>query len=400
MTISSAAPRPIYLDHHATTPVDPDVLQAMLPFFRDCYGNAGSINHQFGWEAAAAVDTARTQVAALLGCDSKAVVFTSGATESNNLAIKGTMQSAGQRRHLIVNAAEHRAVLDPAKRLKRNGFDVTVLSVDRTGRVDPQQVADAIRADTALVSVMLANNEVGTINDINAIGLVCRDRGVRFHVDAVQAVGWLSLDIEQLPVDLLSLSAHKIYGPKGIGALYVRRGSPRVRLEALIDGGGQEQQLRSGTLPVPLIVGLGTACEIVDRRRMEDVESASRLRDHLWRDLSEGIEGISLNGPAVNGTDSAGDRLRLPGNLNVSIPNVDGEALMTGLKRIAVSSGSACTSVNPEPSHVLRALGLSDSLTRSSLRFGLGRGNTQDDITIAVREVQDVVQRIQKRSFV
>ena len=394
MTNSPETLRPIYLDHHATTPVDPQVLQAMLPFFTDSFGNAGSINHKYGWEAADAVDRARSQVAKLLGCHSKAIVFTSGATESNNLAIKGTMLSASKRRHLIVNAAEHRAVLDPAKRLTRDGMDVSVLDVDPTGQVDPQQIEDAIRPETALVSTMLANNEVGTVNDINAIGSICRDRGVRFHVDAVQGVGWLPLQVEQMPVDLLSLSAHKIYGPKGIGALYVRRGAPRVRLQALLDGGGQENQLRSGTLPVPLVVGIGAACKFVGQRREADVKSVSVLRDSLWRELSGSIKGVSLNGPALDATNLVGDPLRLPCNLNVSIADVDGEALMTGLTRIAVSSGSACTSVNPEPSHVLRALGLSDKLTRSSLRFGLGRFNTDSDIRIAVDELREVVARL------
>lgn len=390
---------PIYLDHHATTPVDPDVLDAMLPFFSMSFGNAGSINHRFGTDAARAVDVARDQVARMLSCQTEEVIFTSGATESNNLALKGVMAAAGSRRHLIVNAAEHRAVLDPAKRLKRDGFDVTVFPIRdfNAGAVEVRDVVDALRDDTALVSVMLANNEVGAINAVQSIAAVCRQRGALLHVDATQAVCWMDVNVSELDVDLLSISAHKIYGPKGIGALYVRRGETRVPIKALIDGGGQERQLRSGTLPVPLIVGLGKACELAAQRRNVDTENVAQLRDELWWQLAKYVPGIQLNGPPLDARGPHGHRLRLPNNLNVSIANVDGEALMAGLKRIAVSSGSACTSANPQPSHVLKAMGLSDQLIKASLRFGLGRNTTIDHIEVAVAEVTELVSRLTSR---
>ncbi len=388
--------RPIYMDHHATTPVDPAVLEAMLPYFTESFGNAGSMNHRFGTEAANAVAVAREQVAALLGCDVESIVFTSGATESNNLALKGVMSASGKRCHLIVNAAEHRAVLDPAKRLKRDGFDVTVLPIRdfNAGAVEPRDVLDAIRDDTALVSVMLANNEVGAVNAIPAIAGICRARDVLLHVDATQAPCWMDVNVRDLKADLLSLSAHKMYGPKGIGALFVRRGETRIPMKALIDGGGQERQLRSGTLPVPLIVGFGKASELSVARRPADVENIVKLRDELWWQLAKNVAGIQLNGPSLDAHDPSGHRLRLPNNLNVSIPDVDGEALMTGLKRIAVSSGSACTLANPQPSHVLKAMGLSDQLTRASLRFGLGRNNTLADVEVAARGVTELVERL------
>ena len=403
----------IYLDNHATTSVAPEVLQAMLPYFLDEYGNAASVNHGFGWRAAAAVERARAQIAGRLNCSADWIVFTSGATEANNLAIKGVL-SVGRRRenvgrfakpsdrlmsnapdglpnrpttstpHFITNAAEHHSVLDVAKRLQRNGIDVTVLPVDRFGQVDPQQVADAIKPETVLVSVMLANNEVGTLNPLAEIGRICRERDVLLHCDAVQALGKLPIDLEQLPVDLLSLSAHKLHGPKGVGALIVRRGDRRIPIEPLFDGGGHEQHLRSGTLPVPLIVGFGAACELA--ADMLDVSARmSRLRDQLWQRLQTELSGLTLNGHPTE---------RLPNNLNFSVADVDGEALMTSLKQIAVSSGSACSTAEPEPSHVLRAMGVSEPLSRASLRFGLSRYTTEAEIAVAVDEVVAVVRRL------
>lgn len=407
----------VYLDNHATTRVAPEVLEAMLPYFCDEYGNAASVNHAFGWRAAAAVERAREQVAWLLNCPADWIVFTSGATEANNLAIKGLQRmgipgafgkGTGNRAHpphVITNAAEHPSVLDVAKRLKRHGIDVTILPVDHHARVDPRHVADAITPRTQLVSVMLANNEVGTINPIVEIGRVCRERGVLLHCDAVQAVGKIPIDLQQLPVDLLSLSAHKFHGPKGIGALVVRRDGPRIPLEPLFDGGGHEQHLRSGTLPVPLVVGFGVACELANRtrsvrkgERSAESECATpslalhghlaELRDDLWRRLQAELDGLTLNGPPLSE--------RLPNNLNFSVAGVDGEALMSGLKEIAVSSGSACSTAEPEPSHVLRAMGVPEPLSQASLRFGLSRYTTQADIDVAVAEVVRVVRRLRK----
>lgn len=396
----------IYLDNHATTRVAPEVLAAMLPYFTDEYGNAASVNHAFGWRAAEAVERAREQVARLLNCPENWIVFTSGATEANNLAIKGLWRISTPARppNFVTNDAEHSSVLDVAKRLKRQGVDVTILSVDRDAHVDPQQVADAIRPETALVSVMLANNEVGTINPLAEIGRVCRERGVLLHCDAVQAVGKVPVDLQQLPVDLLSLSAHKFHGPKGVGVLVVRRDGPRIPLEPLFDGGGHEQHLRSGTLPVPLIVGFGAACELASLTRSvsEGIEAndvcdhspsltlqvtqIAALRDRLWQRLQSELEGLTLNGPPL--------AERLPNNLNFSVASVDGEALMSSLKEIAVSSGSACSTAEPEPSHVLRAMGVSDSLSCASLRFGLSRYTTEAEIDIAVADVVRAVRKL------
>jgi len=404
--------RPIYLDHHSTTPVHHRVLQAMLPHFSEKFGNAASINHVYGTEAAEAVATARRQVAALIGADEREIVFTSGATEANNLALKGVLGATGgssasasrvdrtgrqaargtrpgDGAHLITTAAEHRAVLDPAKRLARAGYDVTVLPVDEFGRVDAGDVLDALKPTTALVSIMAANNEVGSLNPIHDIGRLCRERGVLFHTDAVQSAGWVQIQYQLPSVDLLSLSAHKIYGPKGVGALFVRRGSPRIPIEPLVDGGGHERRLRSGTLPVPLIVGFGEACRLLLEVREAESTRLRELRDRLWNGLRERLDGLHLNGHPTE---------RLPHNLNVSFDRVDGEALMTGLRRIAVSSGSACTSADPEPSHVLRAMGRDDQLTRASLRFGLGLSTTLAEIDVAIEEVAAVVRRLRGAS--
>lgn len=376
---------PIYLDNHSTTRVDPRVLEVMLPYFCEKYGNAASISHVYGWEAADAVEAARQLVADLLNTDPRNLVLTSGATESNNLALKGVMRAAGRGGHLIVSAAEHKAVLDPAKRLSRDGSEVTILPVDQYGMIAPSQVAEALQANTVLVSMMTANNEVGTINPISEIAEICRNRGVLFHTDAAQSFGKEPLDLSEIPIDLLSLSGHKIYGPKGIGGLYVRHGSPRIKLEPLFDGGGHERHLRSGTLPVPLIVGLGAASQLAGELLYEEHARILELRERLWRGLNARIGGIQLNGHPT---------LRLAGNLNVSFEGVDGDALIAQLKGIAVSSGSACTSADPKPSHVLRAMGLSDRLTRASLRFGLGRFNTAEEINFAIESVATAVENL------
>jgi cysteine desulfurase len=378
---------PIYLDHQATTPVDPRVLECLLPYFTERFGNAGSVNHRFGTEAAAAVEAARENVARLLNVPPKGIVFTSGATEANNLALKGVLHKAATGSHLIINAAEHRAILDPAKRLERAGYGVTVLPVDGEGMVDPEQVARALRPETVLVSVIVANNEVGTLNPVAEIGRICRERRVWFHCDAAQAVGKVPLDLAELPIDLLSLSGHKLYAPQGVGVLYVRPGAPRIQLEPLFDGGGQEGRLRSGTLPVALIVGLGAACEIASCEWQAEAVRLGGLRERLWAGLAANVDGIRLNGPV---------ELRLPGNLNVSFEGVDGEALMTSLTDIAVSSGSACTSADPEPSHVLRAMGIGEKLSRASLRFGIGRFNTADEIDFAAEYVATAVMRLRR----
>jgi cysteine desulfurase len=390
---------PIYMDNHATTRVDPRVVEAMLPFFSERYGNPGSVSHSFGWLARDAVDAARESIAAAIGAQPREIVFTSGATESNNLALRGVAErTKRQGNHFISVTTEHKAVLDPLERLARRGFAVTLLPVilaghEKAGILDPQQVADAIRDDTLLVSVMLANNEIGILQPLAEIGCICRQRGVLLHCDATQAVGKTPVDVGELNVDLMSFSGHKLYGPKGIGGLYVRRRSPPVRLQAQIDGGGQEGRLRSGTLNVPGIVGFAKALEICRDELPTEMRRLAELRDRLFAGLVDRLDGVSLNGPGLKQSGC-----RLPGNLNLSFAYVDGEALMMSMKQIAVSSGSACTSADPEPSHVLRALGLSDDLTRSSLRFGLGRFNTSEEVDFAVESVAEAVARLRKLS--
>jgi len=381
---------PIYLDNHATTRVDPRVVEAMLPYFTTTYGNPASVSHRFGWDAAAAVDRAREQVATLIGAESKEVVFTSGATEANNLAIKGALAHLKRKgNHLVTAATEHRAVLDPMKRLAREGWDLTVVACDEHGMVSAEAVEAALTDRTILVSVMAANNEVGTLNPIGAIGQLCHARGVLFHTDATQAVGKVPLDVRQDAIDLLSLSAHKLYGPKGIGALYVRRRDPLVRLTPLLDGGGHERGLRSGTIAVPLVVGLGEAADLARRERPEESARLRGLRERLHAGLAARVEAIVLNGHPT---------LRLPGNLNLSFAYVDGEALMMAMRDVAVSSGSACTSANPEPSHVLTAMGRDEDMARASLRFGLGRFTTAEEIDFAVDAVADAVARLRTQS--
>ena len=388
---------PIYLDNHATTPVDPRVLEAMLPYFTTAFGNAGSRNHLYGWEAEAAVDEARESVAALLGAEAKEIVFTSGATESDNLALFGVARLYREKgNHIVTGATEHHAVLDSCRALEREGFEVTYLAPGRDGRIEPESVRGALTDRTILVSLMLANNEIGTIHPIREVGAVCRERGVLFHTDAVQGAGKVPFHVEEDHADLASVSAHKMYGPKGVGALYVRARHPRVRLAPILHGGGQEHGLRSGTLNVPGIVGFGKACAIAAAEREAEARRLRRMRDRLHRGITSRLEGVSLNGPELPRIDKAGNCLdsggrRLPGNLNLSYAGVDGEALLMGLKDIALSSGAACTTTSVEPSHVLKAIGVPEDLAYSSIRFGLGRFNTEEDIEFTIREVVRVV---------
>lgn len=381
---------PIYLDNNATTRTDPRVVEAMLPFFTERYGNAASRHHAFGRDAEEAVEGAREQVAGLIGAKAREIVFTSGATESDNLALKGVMEANRARGdHLITAVTEHHAILDVAKRLERQGFGVTYLPVDGDGLVTADQVEEAITSKTVLVSLMAANNEVGTLHPLEEIGGVCKRRGVLFHSDAAQAAGKVSLDVERLGIDLLSLSAHKMYGPKGVGALYVRKQSPRVRLEPQMDGGGHERGARSGTLNVPGIVGFGVACSLCAQEMGAERERLTALRERLRQGIAGALEGVKLNGHPER---------RLPGNLNLSFDWVKGEALLMALRGVAVSSGSACTSANPEPSYVLRALGLSDELAYGSLRFGLGRFTTAEQIEYVIAEMIRVVTHLRQMS--
>ncbi|HEY1601130.1 MAG TPA: aminotransferase class V-fold PLP-dependent enzyme [Pirellulales bacterium] len=389
---------PIYMDNHATTRVDPRVVQAMLPYLTDHYGNPGSVNHSFGAQAKEAVDVARAEIAAAIGAGPRDIVFTSGATESNNLALRGIADRVRRRgNHLISVTTEHKAVLDPLARLARRGFEVTLLPVeqagtDRAGLLDVARIADAIRPDTLLVSVMMANNEIGIIQPLAEISALCRARGALLHCDATQAVGKMPVDVDTLGVDLMSFSAHKIYGPKGVGALYVRRRNAAARLLPQIDGGGQEGGVRSGTLNVPGIVGFARALTLCLAEMPTERTRLAALRNRLFEGLSQKLEGVTLNGPAL------ADELRLPGNLNASFAYVNGEALMMSIQHLAVSSGSACTSANPEPSHVLRALGLDEDQTRASLRFGLGRFNSSDEVEYAIDSVAESVERLRKLS--
>lgn len=377
-----AASRPIYLDYQATTPCDPAVVEAMLPWFGERFGNAASRTHAFGWEAEDAVEAARAAISDWIGAgDPRAVVFTSGATEANNLALVGAVAaSSPRRRHLVVSAVEHKAVLDPARWLaERGGCRLDLVPPGADGRVDPGAVAAALREDTLLVSVMHANNEIGTVNAIAEIGALCRGRGVLFHTDAAQSAGKVPFDVEAMHVDLASLSAHKVYGPKGVGALYVRRRAPRVRLEPLIRGGGHERGLRSGTLPVPLVVGFGKAAELAGAALPAEADRLRRQRDRFFGTVREGVPGIRVNGSL---------EARLPGNLNLCFEGLEGEALLVALRgTVAISSGSACTSATAAPSHVLEALGLDQRQVAASLRFGFGRFTKDDEVAEAGRAV-------------
>lgn len=381
---------PIYFDNNATTRTDPRVVEAMLPFFTEHYGNAASRNHQYGWEAETAVDAAREQIGKLIGATGKEIIFTSGATESTNLALKGVAAMYRKKgNHVITQVTEHKATLDTCKRLERDGCSVTYLPVDADGRVTAQQVADAITDKTILVTIMFANNEIGTVMPIAEIGKVCKARGVLFHTDAVQAVGKVPVDVQAMGIDLMSLTGHKMYGPKGVGALYVRKKDPRVRLEPMIDGGGHERGMRSGTLPVPLIVGMGKAAEIARLEMAEEVKRTFTLREKLRKTIMDGLPESYLNGHPTE---------RLPGNANISFAYVEGEGLMMGIKDVAVSSGSACTSASLEPSYVLRALGVGDELAHSSIRFGLGRFSTEEEVDYVAKLVVKEVKRLREMS--
>jgi cysteine desulfurase len=382
---------PIYMDNHATTPMDPRVLEAILPYFTEKFGNAASRNHSFGWVAEEGVDKARNQIAALINAKSKEIIFTSGATESDNLAIKGVVEFYKDKgNHVITCVTEHKAVLDSCKALERAGkATVTYLPVDKYGMIDPGDVRKAITDKTVLITIMAANNEIGTIHPIAEIGRIAKDKGVLFHCDATQGVGKIPIDVEKAGIDLLSASAHKIYGPKGVGVLYVRSKGPRVRLTPIIDGGGHERGLRSGTLNVTGIVGFGTACEIAGREMEQEAAHLRNLRDKLQAGIFERLDEVYLNGHPTE---------RLPGNLNVSFAYVEGESLLMGIKDVAVSSGSACTSATLEPSYVIRALGTDEELAHSSIRFGLGRFNTEEEVDFVTQRVVDEVRRLRDMS--
>jgi cysteine desulfurase len=389
---------PIYMDHAATTPCDPRVVEAMLPYFTKFFGNTGSRNHSFGWDAEAGVDAAREQVAALLGANEKEVVFTSGSTESNNLAIKGAAymyerapagSPKGTRGHIISAVHEHKAVLDPCKRLEKEGFDVTFLEPGPDGIITAAAVAAAIREDTILVTIMWANNEIGTINEVPQIGALCHEKGIVFHTDATQWAGKMPVDVEKDNIDLLSMSGHKIYGPKGVGALYVRRRKPRIRLVALLDGGGQERGFRSGTLNVSGIVGLGKACEIARAEMEKDGERLLKLRRKMEQLVTSELDSCVVNGHAEK---------RLPHLTNISFGFVEGESLMMAVKEIACSSGSACTSASLEPSYVLKSLGVGDELAHSSLRLSFGKWTTEEEVDYSARAIIKAVRKLRELS--
>jgi len=382
--------RPIYLDCHATTPLDDRVLNAMLPYFTEYFGNPSSINHVYGWEAEAAVKQARQLLAAAIHATPEEIVFTSGATEANNLALKGVAEAYFQKgRHLITVETEHSAVLDPCQYLRSLGFEVTFLPVQSDGLIDIAQLEQAFRPDTILVSVMAANNEIGVLQPLAEIGRLCRDRQVLFHTDAAQAIGKIPLDVEAMKIDLMSMTAHKVYGPKGIGTLYVRRRNPRVRLSPQLHGGGHERGMRSGTLYPPQIVGFAKAVEIALAEQTTEIKRLNQLRQQLWQKLSQ-LDGIHLNGHPIQ---------RLPGNLNISVEGVDGAALLLGLQPLmAVSSGSACSSATTAPSHVLTALGHSEQLAYASIRFGIGRFNTADEIDKVAQHAIATIQSLRKQA--
>jgi len=381
---------PIYMDNHATTQMDPRVFEAMKPYFLDIYGNAASRNHSFGWEAEEAVEKARKQIADLIGATAKEIVFTSGATESNNLAIKGVAQMYAEKgNHIITQVTEHKAVLDTCKHLEKEGVRVTYLPVKKDGLIDLDQLRDAITDKTILISIMYANNEIGIVQPVEEIGKVAKERGVLFHTDGVQAVGKIPVNVIHDGIDLLSLSGHKFYGPKGVGALYVRRRNPRVQVTAQIDGGGHERGMRSGTLNVPGIVGLGAAAAIAKEEMAEESKRLRHLRDKLQDKIVNSLDEVYVNGTMER---------HLPHSLNLSFAYVEGESLLMGINDIAVSSGSACTSATLEPSYVLKALGAGDDLAHSSIRFGLGRFNTEEEVDYVAGKVIDVVRKLRELS--
>ena len=382
--------KPIYMDNHATTPVDPRVLEAMLPYFGENFGNAASRNHSFGWAAEQAVEKARKQIADLIGATAKEIIFTSGATESDNLAIKGVAEMYAERgNHVITVATEHKAVLDSCKRLQKRGCDISFLGVGRDGLIDLDELRAAITPKTVLISVMWANNEIGVLQPIREIGRIARERGILFHSDATQAVGKVPISVDEDNIDLLSISAHKMYGPKGVGALYVRRKNPRVQLTSQMDGGGHERGMRSGTLNVPGIVALGEACAICRREMAEESVRLAGLRDRLKDRLLAELDEVYINGSLEH---------RLPNSLNMSFAYVEGESLLMGLNDVAVSSGSACTSATLEPSYVLKALGIGDDLAHTSIRFGLGRFNTEEEVDYVAGRVIEVVRKLRELS--
>ncbi len=381
---------PIYLDHNATTPVDERVLEAMLPYFTEKFGNAASRNHAFGWEAEKGVDLAREQMADLIGADPKEIIWTSGSTESNNLAIKGAATMYARKgKHIITAEHEHKATLDPCKRLEKEGYEVTYLDPPLDGVITADMVKEAIREDTVLVSLMWANNEIGTINEIPEIGKICKEKGIVFHTDATQMVGKLPIDVEEAGVDLLSASGHKFYGPKGVGCLYVRRRRPRIRLTAIIDGGGHERGMRSGTLNVTGIVGMGAAAALCKAEMSDDAIRLGNLRNKLEQTITDQLDGVAINGRLDK---------RIPHTSNISFAWVEGESLMMAIKEIAVSSGSACTSASLEPSYVLKSLGVGDDLAHSSLRFGLGRKTTEEEIDYTAQKVVEGVKKLRELS--
>jgi cysteine desulfurase len=381
---------PIYMDNHATTQVDPRVLEAMLPYFTEKFGNAASRNHSFGWAGEEAVETARQQIAALINATPKEIIFTSGATESDNLMIKGVAEMYREKgNHIITQAIEHKAVLDTCKRLEKEGYEVTYLAVGKDGRVDPEDVRKAIKPTTILISIMYANNEIGIINPMAEIGKIAKEHGIIFSSDGVQAVGKIPVDVQKDNIDLLAITGHKIYGPKGVGALYVRRRNPRVQLSAILDGGGHERGMRSGTLNVPGIVGLGKACEIAQKEMAEESKRIGALRDRLKTKLEAKLDEVFINGSIEH---------RLPNNLNMSFAYVEGESLLMGINDIAVSSGSACTSATLEPSYVLKALGVGEDLAHTSIRFGLGRFTTEEEVDYVVDKMVQVVTKLRELS--
>ena len=381
---------PIYMDYHATTPVDPRVLDAMLPFFTQKFGNPASRNHPFGWEAEEAVDAARKQIADLIGANAKEIVFTSGATESDNLAIKGVAEMYREKgNHVITAVTEHKAVIDTCKRLEKDGYRVTYLPVQKDGRISLDDLRNAITDKTILITIMAANNEIGILQPIAEIGAIAKEKGVLFHTDAVQAAGKIPFNVSDLKVDLASITAHKMYGPKGVGALYVRRRNPRVLLAPLIDGGGHERGMRSGTLNVPGIVGFGKAAELCRLEMTTESQRLRGLRDLLSEKLHKGLDEIFINGSMEH---------RLPHNLNISFAYVEGESLLMGINDVAVSSGSACTSASLEPSYVLKALGAGDDLAHSSIRFGLGRWSTAEEVEYVAEKMTRVVTRLREMS--
>jgi len=381
---------PIYMDYHATTPVDPRVLDAMMPYFTGKFGNAASRNHPFGWEAEEAVEAARKQVADLIGANAKELIFTSGATESNNLAIKGAAEMYREKgNHIITCVTEHKAVVDTCKKLEKQGLRVTYLPVQKDGRINLDELRASITDKTILITIMTANNEIGVIQPIAEIGAIAKEKGILFHTDAVQAVGKVPFDVTALKADLVSISAHKIYGPKGVGALYVRRRNPRVLLAEQISGGGHERGMRSGTLNVTGIVGLGKAAELCRLEMQKDTERLGKLRDRLNEGLHKNLDEIYINGSMEH---------RLPHNLNISFAYVEGESLLMGINEVAVSSGSACTSASLEPSYVLKALGAGDDLAHSSIRFGLGRWTTEEEVDYVIDKLTKVVRRLREMS--